>query len=75
MSKQLKRLREKYAEMIRDAYRDSDGVWIEFNVGWTNLSTGCHSIHEGTIREAIAAMKWTERCRRKWCVKDLEEES
>jgi hypothetical protein len=69
VSKQLTRLRAKHPEMIHAAYRDQDGVWIEFNRGWTNPMTGCHAIHEGTVREALAAMKWTERCTCEWCAK------
>jgi hypothetical protein len=69
MSRQLHRLRARYPEMIHAAYVDQDGAWIEFNPGWTNPTTGTHSIHEGTVREALAAMKWTVRCDCESCMK------
>lgn len=69
MSKQLARLRARHPDMIHAAYVDQDGAWIEFQPGWTNPTTGCHAIHEDTVREALAMMKWTERCDCEHCAR------
>jgi hypothetical protein len=69
MSKQLQTLRQRHPEKIHAAYRDQDGVWIEFHPGWMNMITETHAIHEDTVREALAAWKWTRRCSCEWCVK------
>ena len=38
---------------IRDAYKDQDGYWICLNENWeaSNTDTGCHVIHEDTIKD------------------------
>lgn len=40
-------------EAIRDAYKDEDGYWICLNEGWeaSRTDSGCHTIHEDTIKE------------------------
>jgi hypothetical protein len=38
-------------EAVRDAFRDSDGIWIFLRQGWeaSRTDSGCHVIHEETV--------------------------
>ena len=41
---------------IRDAWEDSDGVWIMLNEGWNadGMDTNCRTIHEGGEDEPLS---------------------
>ena len=49
---------------VRDAWEDSDGVWIMLNEGWNadNMDSDCRTIHEGgedfTYNETIANLRY-----------------
>lgn len=49
---------------VRDAWEDSDGVWIMLNEGWNadNMDAECRTIHEGgedfTYKETIANLRY-----------------
>lgn len=41
---------------IEEAWKDSDGYWIELKAGWKSADDPvgvCHTIHEDTRREAL----------------------
>ena len=41
---------------IKDAWEDSDGVWIMLNEGWNadNMDSVCRTIHEGGDGEPLS---------------------
>lgn len=49
---------------IRDAWEDSDGVWIMLNEGWNadGMDSNCRTIHEGgedyTTAETIKQLRY-----------------
>lgn len=49
----LKYIPQKKREAVVDAFKDSDGYWIFLRDGWeaSNMDSGCHIIHEDTIKE------------------------
>jgi hypothetical protein len=51
---------------VRDAYRDSDGWWIELRSGWRNAYDepigALHGIHEDTLRAALDRMPYVAPC-------------
>lgn len=40
-------------EAVRDAWRDSDGMWIVLKDGWNadRMDFNCHTIHEDTVAD------------------------
>ena len=60
---------------VRDAYRDSDGVWIELIHGWGNFYDeprgGLHGIHETSVRAALRALRGARPCDCAECVAGL----
>ena len=49
---------------VRDAWEDTDGVWIMLNEGWSadNMDSDCRTIHEGgedcTYQETVKQLKY-----------------
>ena len=63
---------KKYVERVEEYYKDSDGWWIYLNRGWCWDDKGLHTIHEDTQKEALFALRCTEKCNCDYC-KGLED--
>lgn len=54
---------------VQDAYKDSNGVWIELFYGWHThmMGEGYHIIHEDTWMQALRELRTTGVCNCKEC--------
>lgn len=45
---------------VREIYKDSDGIWCELQAGfgWD----GCHGLHENTVKEMLAQVRYIRPC-------------
>lgn len=62
---------KKYEDRVEQAFKDDDGYWIYLNPGWFWDDPGLHIIHEDTQKEALFALRCTDKCDCEECRKAL----
>jgi hypothetical protein len=50
-------LKRRHPDKVSAAYRDQDGLWIEITLKFYCPPMGCRTIHEDTVKEALALFK------------------
>lgn len=61
--KSLQKLVTKHQDKIADAYKDSDGYWINLKPGWRREEFDySHSVHEWSICELVSAFRNVHPC-------------
>ena len=52
-------------EAIRDAWEDSDGMWIILKNGWNadRMDYNCHTIHEDTVADLRYQIAGIRKCK------------
>ena len=58
LSEACRRHAEKVAEVGNEG---EDGFWIYLSDGWIDDESGCHAIHEYTVRECVARFRFVRR--------------
>ena len=58
---------KKYESRVSSAESDMDGYWIHLKPGWYSPDMECHTIHEYTVKAALAALRRTEPCTCREC--------
>lgn len=51
----------KYKERVAHIDIDCDGIWI-YLIGYYCASSGCHTIHEMTQKDALACLRESVKC-------------
>jgi hypothetical protein len=63
MSKTLQSLKKRNPDKVDDAYRDSDGYWIELAPGWRREPHDLvHMVHEDTVAAVVEAFRRIVPC-------------
>jgi len=52
----------KYANMLEEVFKDSDGYWAYTAKGFHSPQMGCHTIHEDTQADLMRVIRGVKPC-------------
>lgn len=67
----MKFIPKKYAALLSEVYKDSEGYWAYAKTGYQFAGMGCHTAHEDTQKDLLAMIRTIEPCNCKECEESL----